>query len=126
MLNGGVETGTRLVLTQAVQVESVKNRRRPRFDSRIDAGFCAGRSGWLNCDFDLNGHVDFDDYALIDLAFNAQNGTLDPMVLLVQGEDVPQEDLQSPGLQRLQSQVDQLGSGILDHIDALLDDLDVA
>jgi hypothetical protein len=27
-------------------------------------------------DFDLNGAVNFDDYVLIDLAFNTQSGTL--------------------------------------------------
>jgi hypothetical protein len=30
----------------------------------------------LNGDFDLNGQVNFDDYVLIDLAFNKQTGTL--------------------------------------------------
>jgi hypothetical protein len=30
----------------------------------------------VNGDFDGNGQVNFDDYVLIDLAFNTQSGTL--------------------------------------------------
>src|SRR5262249_49982266 len=41
--------------------------------ARIDSGFNNGRSGWLNGDFDGNGVVNFDDYSLIDLAFNVQS-----------------------------------------------------
>jgi hypothetical protein len=44
--------------------------------ARIDAGFNAGRTGWLNGDFSADGKVNFDDYALIDAAFNGQSGTL--------------------------------------------------
>jgi len=33
-------------------------------------------NGWLNGDFDGNGVVDFDDYSLIDLAFNTQGSAL--------------------------------------------------
>jgi hypothetical protein len=39
-----------------------------------DNGFNNHLSGWLNGDFDGNGVVDFDDYVLIDLFFNMQNG----------------------------------------------------
>ena len=42
--------------------------------SHIDSGFNNHLAGWANGDFDGNGHVDFDDYALIDLAFNTQGG----------------------------------------------------
>ena len=41
--------------------------------ARIDSGFNNGRTGWINGDFDYNGVINFDDYALIDLAFNTQS-----------------------------------------------------
>jgi hypothetical protein len=44
--------------------------------ARIDSGFNNSRSGWFNGDFDFNGVVNFDDYALIDLAFNTQGGVV--------------------------------------------------
>ena len=34
------------------------------------------RTGWFNGDFDGNGVIDFDDYSLIDLAFNTQGQVL--------------------------------------------------
>jgi hypothetical protein len=40
--------------------------------ARTDAGFNFGRTGWVNGDFDYNDSVSFDDYSLIDLAFNSQ------------------------------------------------------
>jgi hypothetical protein len=43
---------------------------------RTDSGFNNHRTGWVNGDFDLNGSVNFDDYVLIDLAFNTQGGVL--------------------------------------------------
>jgi hypothetical protein len=42
---------------------------------RTDSGFNNHLSSWLNGDFDGNGAVNFDDYVLIDLAFNTQVGT---------------------------------------------------
>jgi len=42
--------------------------------ARLDAGFNNHRTGWFNGDFDLNGVINFDDYALIDYAFNTQSG----------------------------------------------------
>ena len=45
------------------------------------------RSGWLNGDFDCNGIVNFDDYALIDLAFNNQSGTLRMAMSYLEGGD---------------------------------------
>jgi len=44
--------------------------------ARIDSGFNAHKTGWLNGDFDGNGKINFDDYALIDAAFNSQSGVL--------------------------------------------------
>jgi len=40
--------------------------------ARTDNGFNNHRSGWFNGDFNYSGTVDFDDYALIDQAFNTQ------------------------------------------------------
>ena len=39
---------------------------------RIDTGFNAHRTGWLNGDFNGDGVVNFDDYVLIDTSFNTQ------------------------------------------------------
>jgi hypothetical protein len=58
--------------------------------ARTDSGFNNNRTGWFNGDFDYNGVVNFDDYGLIDLAFNTQAG----QVLSVGG------DLAGPGLDR--------------------------
>jgi hypothetical protein len=33
-------------------------------------GFSGSRTGWVNGDYDYNGVINFDDYSLIDLAFN--------------------------------------------------------
>jgi hypothetical protein len=40
--------------------------------ARIDQGFNTLASDWFKGDFDYNNAVNFDDYALIDLAFNTQ------------------------------------------------------
>jgi len=40
--------------------------------ARTDGGFNNGRTGWFNGDFDYSGVVNFDDYSLIDQAFNTQ------------------------------------------------------
>ena len=43
---------------------------------KIDTGFNAHSTGWVNGDFNGDGTVNFDDYVLIDIAFNTQSGTL--------------------------------------------------
>jgi hypothetical protein len=45
--------------------------------ARIDTGFLTGGDEYFEGDFDYNGGVDFDDYALIDAAFLLQGGPLD-------------------------------------------------
>jgi hypothetical protein len=52
--------------------------------ARTDSGFNNNRTGWFNGDFDYNGVVNFDDYSLIDQAFNTQGG-----VILATGEQSP-------------------------------------
>jgi hypothetical protein len=44
--------------------------------ARTDSGFNNARTGWFNGDFDYNGVVNFDDYSLLDLAFNTQSAVL--------------------------------------------------
>ena len=44
--------------------------------ARIDNGFNNGGNEWFEGDFDYNGVVNFDDYSLIDQAFNTQTGVL--------------------------------------------------
>lgn len=55
--------------------------------ARVDAGFNSGGTDWLHGDFDYNGVVNFDDYSLIDLAFNTQSGTLRRAMLYLEGRD---------------------------------------
>ena len=38
--------------------------------ARTDNGFLNNRTGWVNGDYDYNNLINFDDYSLIDLAFN--------------------------------------------------------
>jgi hypothetical protein len=40
--------------------------------ARTDLGFSTSRTGWVNGDFNYDDVINFDDYALIDLAFNSQ------------------------------------------------------
>jgi len=40
--------------------------------AHIDNGFNNHLTGWFNGDFDYNGVINFDDYALIDVNFNNQ------------------------------------------------------
>jgi hypothetical protein len=44
--------------------------------ARIDTGFLGGGSSWFEGDSDYNGVIDFDDYALIDAAFVTQGAPL--------------------------------------------------
>ena len=40
--------------------------------ARVDNGFNNAGADWFHGDFNYDGHVNFDDFALIDLAFNHQ------------------------------------------------------
>jgi hypothetical protein len=44
--------------------------------ARTDLGFSTSRTGWTNGDFNYDNVINFDDYALIDLAFNSQTSLL--------------------------------------------------
>src|SRR5262249_24391441 len=68
---------------------------------RIDGGYNAGLSGWINGDFDLSGGTDFDDYVLIDLGFNSQNGTLRRAMNWTSGDDRSLASMNNPALQKL-------------------------
>ena len=43
---------------------------------RTDNNFKNHRTGWTNGDFNYNNIINFDDYVLIELAFNTQSETL--------------------------------------------------
>ena len=55
--------------------------------TRIDTGFSASLSGYVNGDFNYDGVVNFDDYVLIDVAYNVQNGTLERAIDWISGDD---------------------------------------
>jgi hypothetical protein len=68
---------------------------------RIDGGFNAGSTGWINGDLDYSGGIDFDDYVLIDLAFNAQDGTLRRAQAYLDGTDRNVADMNTRALQKV-------------------------
>jgi hypothetical protein len=75
---GGVAIDTSSVLVRYTYYGDTDLNGVVNFDdyARVDSGFNNKRSGWLNGDLDYNGTVNFDDYALIDLAFNTQGAPL--------------------------------------------------
>jgi hypothetical protein len=78
--------------------------------ARTDSGFNGGGSTWFAGDFDYNGIVNFDDYSLIDAAFNQQGGTLIRMLSFLDGTDPNRSDMTSPGLQIVLEHFDQFGT----------------
>jgi hypothetical protein len=81
---------------------------------RIDAGFNNNLSYWLNGDCDLNGSVNFDDYVLIDLAYNAQNGTLANAHDYLNGGAYP--GIPSAGLQKVHDHWLDMGADYKQHL----------
>ncbi|MBC8109013.1 MAG: PEP-CTERM sorting domain-containing protein, partial [Anaerolineae bacterium] len=77
--------------------------------SRIDAGFNNNRTGWANGDVDYNGIVDFDDYSLIDQAFNTQSGTLRRAMSYLDGSDRSDAGMDEPSLQLVMDHLGQFG-----------------
>src|SRR5206468_2214006 len=81
--------------------------------SRIDNGFNhQGNAGfvkdWFSGDFNYSNLIDFDDYALIDAAFNNQSGTLREAVGLV-GGDSGVNPASSPALQMVADHLAEFG-----------------
>ena len=67
------------------------------------------RTGWFNGDFDYSGSINFDDYALIDLAFNTQSGTLVRAMDWLEGEDRSDRGMGDPALRLVQQHFEQFG-----------------
>lgn len=63
----------------------------------------------MNGDFDLNGSVNFDDYSLIDLAFNTQSGTLIRAMTYLEGSDRSLATMNTPELQMVVQHFSEFG-----------------
>jgi hypothetical protein len=79
--------------------------------ARIDGGFNTGGSTWFTGDFDYNNQVNFDDYALIDLSFNTQTGTLIRAMNYLDGSDRSSRGMDTPSLQFVMDHFEQFGNG---------------
>jgi hypothetical protein len=55
--------------------------------ARIDNSFNTGALGWYNGDFNYDGVINFDDYSLIDFAYNTQSVTLNQALKIIDGQD---------------------------------------
>ncbi len=77
--------------------------------AHIDNGFNTGGSDWLHGDFDYNGHVDFDDFSLIDRAFNTQSGTLRRAMAYLDGSDRGDDGMNQPALRLVQQHFARFG-----------------
>jgi len=55
--------------------------------------------------------VNFDDYVLIDLAFNTQSGTLVRAMNYLEGEDRSMRGMDAPSVQRVADHFAQFGAG---------------
>jgi len=59
--------------------------------------------------------VNFDDYVLIDLAFNTQSGTLGRALGFLDGSDGSDSGISGAALQRVQQHLDQFGGEYASH-----------
>jgi hypothetical protein len=66
-------------------------------------------------DTDLNVLIDFDDYVLIDLAFNTQSGTLGRALSLLDGTDKSGDDMSNPALRRVEQHLAEFGADYASH-----------
>jgi hypothetical protein len=82
---------------------------------RTDNGFNNSLSGWLNGDFNLDNQVNFDDYVLIDLAFNTQSGTLGRALSFLDGSDTSVAGMTGPSLQRVEQHLAEFGTIYASH-----------
>ena len=69
----------------------------------------------MNGDFDLNNQVNFDDYVLIDLAFNTQSGTLGRALSFLDGSDRSKAGMNDPALRQVRDHLDDFGSDYANH-----------
>ena len=79
--------------------------------ARIDNGYNNGQHGWSNGDFDGNGNVNFDDYALIDLAFNSQGRSVARAMAYLDGRDPSSRGMDTPALQLVEDHFAAFGAG---------------
>jgi hypothetical protein len=81
-----------------------------RVDTSYNSEVISGNiSGWFNGDLDYNNKVDGADYALIDAAFNAQNGTLRPAALFLDGTNADIDVRGEPALATMLLHFQQFG-----------------
>jgi len=66
-------------------------------------------------DTDLNGVVNFDDYVLIDLAFNMQSGTLGRALSFLDGSDPGTRGMDTAALRTVQQHLAEFGAGYGQH-----------
>ena len=76
----------------------------------IDLGFNLLRTGWANGDFDYSGLIDFDDYVLIDIAYNTQNGTLARAIAYLDGTDRSASGRARTGVQKVVEHFAEFGA----------------
>ena len=79
--------------------------------ARTDSGFNGAGSTWFQGDYDYNGLVNFDDYSLLDLAFNTQSGTLIRAMSYLDGGDRSDNGMNTPSLQKVMDHFEQFGNG---------------
>src|SRR5205085_3253471 len=68
-----------------------------------------------NGDFDYNGSVNFDDYVLIDLAFNTQSGTLGRALAFLDGSDTSTSGMSGDALLKVQQHLSEFGGDYASH-----------
>lgn len=83
--------------------------------ARIDSGFNNRGTDWFHGDFNYDGVVNFDDYALIDLAFNTQNGTLRQAQGFLSGDNSIERGMDEPGPQLVRQHLGQFGTSYARH-----------
>jgi len=60
--------------------------------------------------------VNFDDYVLIDLAFNTQNGVLGRALSFLDGSDRSDRGMSDPALQKVERHLGQFGETYAQHM----------
>jgi hypothetical protein len=78
--------------------------------ARIDNGFSSGGNEWFEGDFDYNGLVNFDDYSLIDNAFNTQSGTLIRAIQFLDGTNPSLNGMDAPALEKVVEHFAEFGA----------------
>jgi hypothetical protein len=69
----------------------------------------------VNGDFNYSGTVDFDDYVLIDIAFNSQSGTLGRAMAYLDGTDRTPSGREAAGVAEVIEHFEQFGLPYAQH-----------